>query len=299
MRIIALIACCASLFGQVSLRDSRSGDVFNSLSVTELSRDSAGIRVLIDGVVDGMSVRKVVLVTSPVTRVAINGRIIELFYQRPLPSVFAGSSTLVKPTMQFTQEMVGAMMDRIAIRRYQEQKEADRLGFESVNKMKQFAGQNRTKIAQAAKNGSLDPVADVKATADAKRAYRASAEQQDASVRSGFDEIRMQMQGSFQKAQAPIYSKERKASDAEANDYATVCQGIEELRLRLVRENRRVLRTGDLTVDLKNQDIFTRNIDYLRAAKIKTEPPFSRPDINQAQKVVDLLKETISLPLSN
>lgn len=299
MRFMALFACCASLFGQATFKDINSGRAFDGLTVTEVGRDSAGIHVVIDGTLDGKLVKKEVLVTSPVTRVAVEGRTVEMFYQRPLPSVFQGGSTLVKPPMQFSREMAGAMMDRLVIRRYQEQKEADRLGFDNVNKMKQFTGQNRSKIAQAAKNGSADPVADVKADADAKRAYRASAEQQDPNIRSVFDEIRMKMQGSFQKAQTPIYSKQDKASEAEQQEFAFVCQGIEELRQRFVGGNRRVLRTGDMTVDTNNQAELARNLDFLRSAKVKTEPPFGRPDINDAQKVVDRLKAAMSLPLSN
>lgn len=299
MRFMALFACYASLFGQATFKDINSGRAFDDLTVTEVGRDSAGIHVVIDGTLDGKLVRKEVLVTSPVTRVAVEGRTIEMFYQRPLPSVFQGGSTLVKPPMQFSREMASAMMDRLAIRRYQEQKEADRLGFDSVNKMKQFTGQNRTKIAQAAKNGSVDPVADVKAEAEAKRAYRASAEQQDPNVRTVYGDIRMKMQGSFQKAQTPIYSKQDNATDLEKQEFAAVCQGVEELRQRFVSGNRRVLRTGDMTVDMNNQAELARNLEFLRSVKVKTEPPFARPDINETQKVIDRLKAAMSLPLSN
>jgi len=251
--------------------------------------------VVVDGVVDGQHVRKQVLVTSAVTVVDVEGRTLELFYQRPIPMALGQAGGV----MQFSREMAVAMMDRLAIRTYQERKEADRLGFDSVNKMKQFTGQNRTKIAQAAKNGSLDPVADVKAEAEAKRAYRASAEQQDPNIRTVYGDIRMKMQGSFQKAQTPIYAKQDKASDAEQQEFASVCQGIEELRQRFATGSRRVLRSGDMTFDVNNQAALDKHLAFLRSTKVKTEAPFARPDINDAQKVVDALKAAMSLPLSN
>jgi hypothetical protein len=295
------LACSVSLLAQDSFKDPRTGRIYDGVKVTEVGRDARGIRVLVDGVVDGQLVRKEVLVTSAVTVVDVEGRTLELFYQRPIPSAFGqvGGQFAPKPVMQFSREMAAAMMDRLAIRTYQERKEAERLRFESVNKMKQFTGQNRTKIAQAAKNGSADPVADVKADAEAKRAYRASVEQQDPNVRAVYEDIRMKMQGSFQKAQAPIYAKQEKATDVEQQQFAEVCQGIETLRERFVGGNRRVLRTGDMTVDTNNQAELVKNLDYLRAAKVKVDPPYLRQDINDAQKVVDRLKAAMALPLSN
>lgn len=289
----------SALFAQASLKDPSTGLTFNDLTITELRRDAAGVTVKVDGMLDGQAVSKVVVVNSPVTKVELPGRTLELFYQRPLPSVLSGNSTMVKPAMQFSRELAGSMMDRIVIRRYNEQKEADRLGFDNVNKMKQFTGQNRTKINQASKNGSADPVGDVLAANEAKRAYRASAETQDPAVRTAFSDIRMQMQGAFQKAQEPIYAKQASASDKEQEDFASVCQGIEEMRKRFVSGNRRVLRSGDMTVDVANQGEFSRGIEFLRSAKVKTEPPYARTDINDAQKVVDKLKVLMSLPLSN
>jgi hypothetical protein len=295
MRPLVLLACATPLFAQDSFKDPRTGRIYDGLTVTEVGRDARGIRVVVDGVVDGQHVRKQVLVTSAVTVVDVEGRTLELFYQRPIPMALGQAGGV----MQFSREMAAAMMDRLAIRTYQERKEADRLGFDSVNKMKQFTGQNRTKIAQAAKNGSLDPVADVKAEAEAKRAYRASAEQQDPNIRTVYGDIRMKMQGSFQKAQTPIYAKQDKASDAEQQEFASVCQGIEELRQRFATGSRRVLRSGDMTVDVNNQAALDKHLAFLRSTKVKTEAPFARPDINDAQKVVDALKAAMSLPLSN
>ncbi len=301
MRLAALLCCTAPLFSQVSFKDVRSGGTFEGLTVTEVGRDANGIHVVIDGTLDGKLIREQITVTGPVTTLDLKGRTLELFYQRPIPSPVVQSRglTVPKPAVQFSREMAVAMMDRLAIRTYQERKEADRLGFDSVNKMKQFTGQNRTKIAQAAKNGSVDPVADVKAEAEAKRAYRASAEQQDPNVRTVYGDIRMKMQGSFQKAQTPIYSKQDNATDLEKQEFAAVCQGVEELRQRFVSGNRRVLRTGDMTVDMNNQAELARNLEFLRSVKVKTEPPFARPDINETQKVIDRLKAAMSLPLSN
>lgn len=301
MRLIALLCCAVPLFSQVSFKDVKSGSVFDGLTVTEVGRDANGIRVIIDGTLDGQLVREQIIVTGPVTKLDLKGRTLELFYQRPIPSSFVQNKGFIvpKPVVQFSREMAAAMMDRLAIRTYQERKEADRLGFDSVNKMKQFTGQNRTKIAQAAKNGSVDPVADVKAEAEAKRAYRASAEQQDPNVRSVYGEIRMKLQGPFQKVQAPIYSKQDNATDLEKQEFAAFCEGVEELRQRFVSGNPRVLRTGDMTVDLNNQAELARNLEFLRSVRVRTEPPFARPDINETQKVIDKLKAAMSLPLSN
>jgi hypothetical protein len=300
MRVfLFLVLTINASFAQSSLRDVLTGRSLDNLTITELSRDASGVTVKVDGMLDGQVISKVVVVNSPVTRVTLPGRTVELFYQRPLPSVFSGNSTVVKPATQFSRELAGSMMDRIVIRKYNEQKEADRLGFDNINKMKQFSGQNRTKISQASKSGSADPLGDVLAAADAKRSYRASAEQQDPDVRSAYSDIRMQMQGAFQKAQEPIYSKQSSASDSEQQGFASVCQGIEELRKRFVGGNRRVLRSGDMTVDLGTQGEFSRGLEFLRSTKVKTEPPYGRPDINDAQKVVDKLKVLMSLPLSN
>jgi len=290
MRLLLLLFC-ATAFAQVSLRQAGSATTADEFKLTELARDSRGVLVRIEGEVDGQFVRTEVRVVSAVTEVSVGGKKLSLYYQRPIP--------LVRPLGQFCAEMVAAMMDRIAIRNHREKQEASRLGFESAAKMKQFTGQNRSRIAQAAKNGSSDPVADVKAQADAKRAYLASAEQQDPNVRNVYAEIRMKMQGAFQVAQAPIYKSQEKAPEADQLEYAAVCEGIEELRRRLVASGCRVLRTGDLTVDENNQAELARIMGFLRSTKVKTEPPFTRGDINETQKIVDRLKAAMALPLSH
>ena len=78
-----------------------------------------------------------------------------------------------------------------------------------------------------------------------------------------------------------------------------ILRGVEELRQRFVSGNPRVLRTGDMTVDLNNQAELARNLEFLRSVRVRTEPPFARPDINETQKVIDKLKAAMSLPLSN
>jgi hypothetical protein len=171
--------------------------------------------------------------------------------------------------------------------------------------MKRFTGQNRSKIAQARKNGSADPVADVMAEADAKADYKASAEQQDHDVAVTYENIYMNLQPIFQEAQMPIYAGTSttpytpKPTEQEIARFAAVCSKIEEIRTNFLTVKRKVLRTGDMTIDAGNQDYYVRGIQRLRDTRVKTEPPFTRADINNTQRVVDTLKNLMTLPLSN
>jgi hypothetical protein len=54
-----------------------------------------------------------------------------------------------------------------------------------------------------------------------------------------------------------------------------------------------------MTIDAGNQDYYVISIQRLRDLSVKTEPPFTRVDINNTQQVVNTLKNLMTLPLSN
>jgi hypothetical protein len=304
MRIFTLIFLVSLLNAQVAVKDPNSGTTIDSLTITELGTDQLGTRVRIEGTLNGETVNETTTINSAVTTFNTSrGQKIALFTKRPYPMPILPPT--LENTAEFTRELNAAAMDRIQIKNYQDSQEAQRLGFSSTGEMKRFTGQNRSKIAQARKNGSADPVADVMAEADAKADYKASAEQQDHDVAVTYENIYMNLQPIFQEAQMPIYAGTSttpytpKPTEKQIARFAAVCSKIEEIRTNFLTVKRKVLRTGDITIDTANQDRYIRGLKFLREQKIKTTPPFTRVDINQTQRVVDSLKDLMLLPLSN
>lgn len=304
MRIFTLIFFVSVLNAQVAVKDPNSGTTIDSLTITELGTDQLGTRVRIEGTFNGETVNEITTINSAVTTFNTSrGQKIALFTQRPYPTPILPAT--LENTMEFAAQAGAAAMDRIQIKKYQDNQEAQRLGFSSTGEMKRFTGQNRSKIAQARKNGSADPVADVIAEADAKADYKASAEQQDRDVAVTYENIYMNLQPIFQEAQMPIYAGTSttpytpKPTEQEIARFAAVCSKIEEIRTNFLTVKRKVLRTGDMTIDARNQDYYVRCIQRLRDTRVKTEPPFTRADINNTQRVVDTLKNLMTLPLSN
>lgn len=304
MRIFTLIFFVSVLNAQVAVKDPNSGTTIDSLTITELGTDQLGTRVRIEGTFNGETVNEITTINSAVTTFNTSrGQKIALFTQRPYPTPILPAT--LENTMEFAAQAGAAAMDRIQIKKYQDNQEAQRLGFSSTGEMKRFTGQNRSKIAQARKNGSADPVADVIAEADAKADYKASAEQQDRDVAVTYENIYMNLQPIFQEAQMPIYAGTSttpytpKPTEQEIARFAAVCSKIEEIRTNFLTVKRKVLRTGDMTIDARNQDYYVRGIQRLRDTRVKTEPPFTRADINNTQRVVDTLKNLMTLPLSN
>lgn len=305
MRIFMLIFFVSLLNAQVAVKDPNSGTTIDSLTITELGTDQLGTRVRIEGTLNGETVNEITTINSAVTTFNTSrGQKIALFTKRPYPTPILPAT--LNNTMDFAAQAGAAAMDRIQIKKYQDSQEAQRLGFSSTGQMKRFTGQNRSKIAQARKNGSADPVADVMAEADAKAAYRASAEQQDYDVAVTYENIYMNLQPIFQEAQYPIYAATANScppppppTEQEVARFAAVCSKIEELRINFLTVKRRVLRTGDMTADANLQASFESDIQLLRERKVKTEGPFTRVDINNTQRVVYALKDLMALPLSN
>ena len=304
MRIFSLIFFVSLLNAQVAVKDPNSGTTIDSLTITELGTDQLGTRVRIEGALNGETVNEITTINSAVTTFNTSrGQKIALFTQRPYPTPIFPAT--LENTSKFAAQAGAAAMDRIQIKKYQDNQEAQRLGFSSTGQMKRFTGQNRSKIAQARKNGSADPVADVMAEADAKADYKASAEQQDHDVAVTYENIYMNLQPIFQEAQMPIYAGTSttpytpKPTEQEIARFAAVCSKIEEIRTNFLTVKRKVLRTGDMTIDAGNQDYYVRGVQRLRDTRVKTEPPFTRADINNTQRVVDTLKNLMTLPLSN
>ena len=304
MRIFSLIFFVSLLNAQVAVKDPNSGTTIDSLTITELGTDQLGTRVRIEGTLNGETVNEITSINSAVTTFNTSrGQKISLFTQRPYPTPILPAT--LGNTMEFAAQAGAAAMDRIQIKKYQDNQEAQRLGFSSKGQMKRFTGQNRSKIAQARKNGSADPVADVMAEADAKADYKASAEQQDHDVAVTYENIYMNLQPIFQEAQMPIYAGTSttpytpKPTEQEIARFAAVSAKIEELRINFLTVKRRVLRTGDMNIDADLQSRFESDIQLLRERKVKTEGPFTRVDINNTQRVVYALKDLMALPLSN
>ena len=304
MRIFSLIFFVSLLNAQVAVKDPNSGTTIDSLTITELGTDQLGTRVRIEGTLNGENVNEITTINSAVTTFNTSrGQKIALFTQRPYPTPIFPAT--LENTSKFAAQAGAAAMDRIQIKNYQNNQEAQRLGFSSTGEMKRFTGQNRSKIAQARKNGSADPVADVIAEQNAKADYKASAEQQDHDVAATYENIYMNLQPIFQEAQLPIYAGTSttpytpKPTEQEIARFAAVCSEIEEIRINFLTVKRKILRTGDITIDTANQDRYVRGIKRLRELNVKTTPPFTRVDINQTQRVVDSLKDLMLLPLSN
>lgn len=304
MRIFTLIFFVSLLNAQVAVKDPNSGTAIDSLTITELGTDQLGTRVRIEGTLNGETVNEITTINTAVTTFNTSrGQKIALFTKRAYPTPILPAT--LDNTMEFAAQAGAAAMDRIQIKKYQDSQEAQRLGFSSTGQMKRFTGQNRSKIAQARKNGSADPVADVMAEADAKADYKASAEQQDHDVAVTYENIYMHLQPIFQEAQMPIYAGTSttpftpKPTEEQIARFAAVCSKIEEIRINFLTVKRRVLRTGDMTIDAGNQDYYVISIQRLRDLSVKTEPPFTRADINNTQRVVDTLKNLMTLPLSN
>jgi len=176
MRAFTLIFFVSLLNAQVTVQDLATGSTINSLTITPISSNQAGTMVSIQGTVNGEHIYQTTTLNSAVnTFYTSGGQKIAIFLQRPYPNPIS-SGTTFKPVQQYAAELSGAAMDRIKaqtyINRETDAQEAQRLGFSSVAKYKSFTSQNRTKIAQARKNGSTDPVGDVLDEANAKKDSR-------------------------------------------------------------------------------------------------------------------------------
>jgi hypothetical protein len=309
MRIFTLIFFVSLLNAQITVQDPGTGSTITSLTITPISSDLTGTRVRIQGTFNGEYISELTTLNSAVNEVpTTRGNKLAILLQRPYPTPILPAT--LGNTMQFASQAAAAALDRIQIKRYINQqidsKEAQRLGFSSISKMKGFMAKNRSKIAQARKNGSTDPAGEVLALLNEKADYKLSAEKQSYDVAEKYNNLYMNLQPIFQKAQYPIYTATAKLcppppppTEQDLVTFADVSYQVEELRINFITEKRKILSTGDMTIDARNQNTFDTGVERLRSLTIKTEPPFTRENINDAQQVVNQLKVLMALPLSN
>lgn len=290
------------------MQDPGTGSTITSLTITPISSDPTATYVRIQGTFNGEYISELTTLNSAVNQISTSrGQKIAILIQRSYPTPILPAT--LGNTMEFAAQAGAAAMDRILAKKYINQQidsqEAQRLGFSSVSKMKGFMAKNRSKIAQARKNGSTDPAGEVLAEINHKADYKLSAEKQSYDVAEKYNNLYMNLQPIFQKAQYPIYAATAKLcppppppTEQELAIFADVCYQIEDLRINFITEERKILSTGDMTIDARNQNTFDTGIERLRGLSIKTDPPFTRVNINDAQQVVNQLKVLMSLPLS-
>ena len=113
------------------------------------------------------------------------------------------------------------------------------------------------------------------------------------------DSTRMKVLQALHVAQAPLHSKQDKASEAEIAAYSQAAVRVMEFKEWLVRGTRVSvsLKTQGNSNDITNKNRFMKSAWAIHDAEIKIHPPFSRIDIGVAVKVMNDAREIFQLPV--
>jgi len=110
---------------------------------------------------------------------------------------------------------------------------------------------------------------------------------------------RMKVLQALHVAQAPLHSKQDKATEAEIAAYSQAVLKVVEFKEWLVRGTRVSvsLKTQGNSNDITNKKRFMKAAWAIHDAEIKTQPPFSRADIGVAVKVMNDAREIFQVPI--
>lgn len=113
------------------------------------------------------------------------------------------------------------------------------------------------------------------------------------------ESTRMKVLQALHVAQAPLHSKQDKASEAEIAAYAQAAVSVMEFKEWLVRGTRVSvsLKTQGNSNDITNKKRFMKSAWAIHDAEIKIQPPFSRNDIGVAVKIMNDAREIFQLPV--
>ncbi len=101
-------------------------------------------------------------------------------------------------------------------------------------------------------------------------------------------------------AQAPLHSKQDKATEGEIQKYQEAVIAAVEFQQWIANDGDRSLwlgRTGNDSNDPLNTKKFNKFIWDVHDSKIKVNPPFSRSDIGAAMKMMNDARELFQLPI--
>lgn len=111
------------------------------------------------------------------------------------------------------------------------------------------------------------------------------------------DALRMKVLQVLQVAQAPLHTKQDKATPAEVEAYSTAVKRVQEFKAWLVDDNSCAvsLRRDNLTS--YSATVFSKAVWGIHDAQLKLEPPFTRSDIGVAVKIMNDAREILKLPV--
>lgn len=114
-----------------------------------------------------------------------------------------------------------------------------------------------------------------------------------------FDEHRRTVCAAYMKASSPIYSKGDAATDAERKVFTDAANELVRLQAYVGKARRLALITNsNKSMHELNKAKMDDAYAEMAAAKIKTDLPASRAELNEASKYINALGQIMQLPVS-
>jgi hypothetical protein len=112
------------------------------------------------------------------------------------------------------------------------------------------------------------------------------------------DAIRMKVLQSLHVAQAPLHSKQDKATTAEIEAYRAAVKRVQAFKDWIVDDDSCSLSLKDEANTPHNRATYSKAVWGIHDAQLKLEPPFTRADIGVAVKVMNDAREIMKLPVT-
>jgi hypothetical protein len=112
------------------------------------------------------------------------------------------------------------------------------------------------------------------------------------------DAIRMKVLQALHVAQAPLHSKQDKATQAEVEAYVAAVNRVQIFKNWLVDDDSCALSLKSEAKNPHNRVTYSKAVWGIHDAHLKLEPPFTRADIGAAVKVMNDAREIMKLPVT-
>lgn len=112
------------------------------------------------------------------------------------------------------------------------------------------------------------------------------------------DATRMKVLQALHVSQAPLHSKQDKATQAEIDAYTVAVKQVDEFKHWLVGEHGCALSLKSEVATSSNSMTFSKAVWSIHDTELKLEPPYTRNDIGKAVKVMNDAREIMKLPVS-
>lgn len=112
------------------------------------------------------------------------------------------------------------------------------------------------------------------------------------------DSTRMKVLQSLHVAQAPIHSKQDKASQSEIEAYTKAVKQVQAFKDWLVDDDSCAISLKREAHTPHNLATYSKAVWAIHDAQLKLEPPYSRADIGVAVKIMNDAREIMKLPVT-